>query len=362
MAGERYIGTDDSGRPRYKDAKGRMLPPSFRPAKRKSPSSRVTDRVSERSRNVITDALSGFGDDVMGAARRRNNSMNRAGRAVTGVGGIIRDTSLARDEFMEMNRGTYGEFSQEGRYGGEWQGYRDGLDTIGDPNAPFQVRVAGDAEKILKGMDPAVLARLQDRLVSAGYMPGGAFVPGDPTNPKTLDAFRSLLTQANGKGMIWQEALSDTERVIKETGIGADELDDGPAPFVAPTYTAPDYATLAQTVKDQMRDALGRDPDEDEMALLTAELSGWDREAYESDVAGQRAQYDAQVAAGENGTEGLGGDTVQGVDPVARFRESFESKFQGELRGIERTEEAGETGEMVRGATSTLSRMSGGMG
>ena len=224
----------------------------------------------------------------------------------------------------------------------------------------------GDVFDELDGLSTENLARVQARMVGLGLLEN--YVPGK-RDGDTQKAFGYLLQMANSSGQDWAREMSSLEQIQAEDpegwaermGMGGGE-DDGPAPFVAPEYTAPDYATLAQTVKDQMRDALGRDPDEDEMALLTAELSGWDRADYEADVAGQRAQYEAQVAAGEDGTAGLGGGTVQSIDPVARFRESFESKFAGELRGIERTEEAAETGEMVRGATSTLSQMSGGMG
>lgn len=97
------------------------------------------------------------------------------------------------------------------------------------------------------------------------------------------------------------------------------------------------------------------------MALLTAELSGWDREAFQAEVDAQRAEYEAQAAAGE-GAEGQSGGTVQGIDPLARFKESFESKFSAELAGLERNEEVAESQELTTGAVSTLSRMAGGMG
>ena len=229
--------------------------------------------------------------------------------------------------------------------------------TAGPFNNQYGYR-SGDEFSELDNLSTEYLARVQDRMAALGMLDG--YVRGRK-DPSTVKAFADLLWMSNSEGTSWIVQLKDLERQKEEmgddwawgsgSGGGRDR-----APFVAPTYLAPDYATLAQTVKGQLRDALGRDPDESEMALLTAELSGWDREAFDAEVAAARAEYDAA----EGGRDAPG--VQQGIDPVARFRESFEQKFKGELRGIERTEEAAETGEAVRSSVSTLSRMSGGMG
>lgn len=226
-----------------------------------------------------------------------------------------------------------------------WRGYRDAGADFG--------RV-GDAETILRGMDPGMVARLQDRLVSAGFMSGGAFAVGSPVDDKTVDGFRGLLGYANSQGRNWEAALGEVERIIEETGIGG--ADDDRAPWVAPTYVAPDYATLAQTVKDHLRKTLGREADESELALFTAELSGWDREAFDAEVEAAKAEYDAREAGRSEAP------TVESVDPLARFKEAFEQRYRAEIRGNERQVEAQETGEIVRGAVSNLSQMSGGLG
>ena len=216
---------------------------------------------------------------------------------------------------------------------------------------------AGDEFRELDNLSTEYLARIQDRMAALGMLDG--FVLGRK-DQNTVKAFSELLWMSNAEGTSWIVQLSDLEK--QKELMGEDwAWGDGSggrdrAPFVAPTYLAPDYATLAQTVKGQLRSELGRDPDESEIALLTAELSGWDREAFDNEVAAARAEYDAA----EEGRDVPG--VAQAIDPLARFKESFESKFAGEIQGIERTEEAAETSENVRGAVSTLSQMSGGMG
>lgn len=241
----------------------------------------------------------------------------------------------------------------------------------GDAMGPFFDRegnqygyTTGDVFDELDGLSTENLARVQARMVGLGLLEN--YVPGK-RDGDTQKAFSYLLQMANSSGQDWAREMSQLEQIQAEDpegwaermGIGGE--DEGPAPFVTPAYEAPDYATLAQGVKDQMRRSLGRDPDESEMAILTAELAGFDREAYEADVAGQRAQYDAEVGASE-GREGMGGATVQGVDPVARFKESFEQRFAGRLAAGEDMVTADESQESVEGSTSLLSRMSGGMG
>lgn len=216
---------------------------------------------------------------------------------------------------------------------------------------------AGEEFTLLDGMSTEVLARVQDRMAALGMMEG--HLPGRK-DAKTRDAFADLLWMANGEGQSWMQTLYSLERQKEEMGDdwswGDDSGSGGRGEYVAPTYLAPDYATLAQRVKEQIRSDLGRDPDESELALLTAELSGWDREAFDVEAAAARAEWEA----GEEGRDAS--PTAQAVDPVARFKESFESKFKAELRGIQRTEEAEETSENVRGAVGLLSQMSGGMG
>lgn len=321
------------------------------------PSSRVLPQVSEEAAQVIEGSggifTGAWNRYLVGLGLRSNaNPRDMLGSGLRGVHEAGREIG----EAYEDSRTAYGveppESAISGIRGGwrgaeaqRWQGYRDAGADWG--------RV-GDAENILRGMDPGLVARLQDRLIGAGFMSGGAYGVGSPVDDKTVDAFRGLLGYANSQGASWEKALASAEQMAEELGLDGDGNER--APFVAPTYLAPDYATLAQNVKGELRRQLGRDPDESEMALFTAEMAGWDRDAFEAESEAMRAEWEA----GEEGRDES--PTVQTVDPIARFKESFESKFKAELSGIERTEEAAETSENVRGAVSTISQMTGGMG
>jgi hypothetical protein len=331
-----YIGTDDRGMPRFAERySGWGAAPS--------PSSRVLPQVSEEAARTIGGGIfegvwRRFSRGVRGEPAP-TSPFARAGQVIVDIA----DTGRQIGQFYDETRAAYGTAPPQGTFpsmeGPQWRGYRDG--GLGGQ---------GDAEQILRSMDPGMVARLQDRLVSAGFMSGGAFAVGSPVDDKTVEAFRGLLGYANSQGTVWQAALG-----VEETGVGEDG-GGGRAPFVAPTYVAPDYATLAQSVKDHFRKTLGREADESELAIFTAELSGWDREAFEAEAAAMRSEYEAA----EQGRDAPA--VQQAVDPLARFKESFEKRFEGALRGQRRMEEAAQASESVRAATSLLSRMSGGMG
>lgn len=217
--------------------------------------------------------------------------------------------------------------------------------------------VKGDEFRQLDSISTESLARTQERMAALGMLED--FIPGKK-DPKTIQAFGDLLFMSNGEGLSWAEMLGELERQKEELGddwAWGDGSGDDREPFITPTYLAPDYATMAQTIKEQLRSTLGRDPDESELAMFTAELTGWDREAFDTEVGIAKDYYDQGGSASAPQPDQAVAQTA-----MARFRESFEQKFAAEIQGIERTEEAAETSENVRGAVSRLSQMSGGMG
>lgn len=341
---------------RYTGQARRAQRPPRRPA---PPSARVLPQVSSEAAEVIE----GSGGIFQGAWQRYlvgmglRSNVDPRDMLRGGMGGVF-EAGREIGEAYEDSRQYYGMKppTRLPRVTGGWRG----VDVESVEQAPGYRDAGadwgrvGDAESILRGMDPGLVARLQDRLIGAGFMSGGAFGVGSPVDEKTVDAFKGLLGYANSQGSSWEAALANAEQMAEELGL--DGNGDDRAPFVAPTYVAPDYATLAQRTKSMLREELGRDPDESELALFTAEMSGWDREAFDVEAAAARAEWEAA----EDGRDAS--PTAQAVDPVARFKESFEKRFAGELRGIQRTAEATETNETVRGAVSTLSQMSGGMG
>lgn len=161
------------------------------------------------------------------------------------------------------------------------------------------------------GMPPEEIIKIQKRLEKAGLL--DSYVPG-LWDSGTANAYTEVLASANRRGSTADDALdfmvSNPVEVPKEK-------------FRAPAFVKPDYATLAQDVKSVMRTKLGREPSDAEMAELTGAMSS----AY-------RADFDAQVAAMRSEFDAAPGETpaaVTDVDPVARFRETFESRFAPEI-------------------------------
>ena len=215
----------------------------------------------------------------------------------------------------------------------------------------------GQEYSLLDGMSTEVLARVQDRMAALGM--GEGFLPGRK-DKRTVEAFSELLWMANAEGTSWAVQLRELERQKEEMGDDwiwdADGEGSERAPFVAPAYLAPDYATLAQDVKSQMRQVLGRDPDDSEIAQLTAELDGWYKGAYDEEVAAMRSEYDAGVEADELDQAQAAGE-FRTVDPVARFKENFEKKFSSEIDFVEDRDDTGEDQQVTRAGIDTISAL-----
>jgi hypothetical protein len=227
----------------------------------------------------------------------------------------------------------------------------------GRPSGPWgRPDVAGpyvegsDFDEIAE-MSTEQLVRFQEQLIAMGVLDADSTLIGK-RDTVTIDAMNQIMTLANAEGTNWGTMLYELQQIADERGGKLVKDPDAPE-FNMPSYLAPDYATMAQKVKDTMRTQLGRDPDESELAALVGELQGWDREAYEAEVAAAESEFNAEY---EGGPEG---QTFQDVDPLARFNEMFEQKYASELDFVEeRDERAPMSQQSVQGAVGTLSDMS----
>lgn len=231
--------------------------------------------------------------------------------------------------------------------GGFWGG--DTRRLGGPGGVPYRPGMApvvyheGDEFSHLRNMSTEELARFQDTLVTTGLV--REVIPGR-LDDSTAGAMQMLMSVANRQAVKWQDVL---DGIVSAGGLAsaqeeAREFEPGP-------YLAPDYASLAQTVKDTFRQRLGRDPDEGEMAQLVGELQGWDRQRYGAEVAADRMAFEQGEEPGEQG-----GGTVQGVDPLARFREAFESNYREELDFVEDKAGAAEDEAFMQGTAQTISQ------
>lgn len=192
-----------------------------------------------------------------------------------------------------------------------------------------------DPYRILQNMDPADYGRLQDTLITIGALdPESRFVRGKMTmNDPTIGALTQVAEFANNSGMDLNSALK--ELVDQAARAGTNPL-DGEAQGTGPGgpqergrfFVLPDYATLRARVKAQFRDSLGRDPTQAEMHLFTDEL-----------MADYRSNAEVEQQAFED--VGAGRDVfVNEVDPVSRFEEAFQQRLGGQMKSIERQNNA----------------------
>lgn len=343
-----------------------------RSSSRRTPTATIRSQLSTDSSDTLVGRLQRGAAFLYGGVRSADSAGGRirqatrqAGSLVGGVGREIGAYNRFLDDATRMNpyggetpnkrmapRGGFGRKTGEG-----FDGYYDEAE-FEDPMTGEARFYPGDAGPILRGMAPEAVVRLQERLHKLGFL-AGEYTQG-VVREETKTAFADLLAESNRRGTRWNDTLDGLEQMYEELGIEFDEEGDR-APFIAPAYVAPDYATLAQTVKDQMRQTLGRDPDESEISQLTAELDGWYKGEYDVEAAALRSEYDAGASDEALGMHREAG-TFRGVDPVARFKQAFEAKFADEIDFIEDRDETQRQGKVIQSGISTLSQMSGGMG
>jgi hypothetical protein len=204
------------------------------------------------------------------------------------------------------------------------------------------------------GMPPERIVELQRQLEQAGQLSDGDFYAG-VWDQATAGAMQAVMGMANASGQTWEDQLKDLIANVPESVKEARNAAKLAKQFQAPAFIKPDYAGLAQDVKSVMRQKLGRKPTDEEMGELTGAMSGAFRSKYEAEVAAMRAEFNAQEQGLETG-EVVQPGSVQGVDPQARFLQSFDRRFAPEMDFIEGQE------DQIRNATNvfaSLRNMSG---
>lgn len=177
--------------------------------------------------------------------------------------------------------------------------------------------------------DPVEVARLKDRLVNAGLLDSDDRSGGSGWSHYEAKAMEQLAVAANGTGEMWGFTLGEMERNPVGGGGGGGSTTTR-APFVAPSYLAPDMDLLKQAVKESVRGRLGREPTAAEMSQLIVGLDSDYKSAYNVQVEASRSEYDATTRAIDTETTQSGGE-FRMVDPASSFAERFESRFTNEL-------------------------------
>lgn len=361
MAGERYIGTDESGRPRYLGGNGKLLPAGFSPTKK---AAKKAGKKAGSPRRPSSPWVRGSMDAFMRAAggvddasvRRQREKDTGPIRQVSLMG--VDPRSAEGQEIMDLlAAGMTPDMPEVQALVEEYQGKllgpvaRKTRDAKVGNTGMYQNQygfTAGDEFRQLDILSTEILVRTQDRMAALGIL--GKHIPGRK-DPATLEAFRSLLTLANTEGEGWANMLHSLEeqKIAMGDEWAFDKDGNERAPFTAQAYLAPDYATLANAVRTQMRGSLGRDPDDSEIAQLTAELEGWYREEYDEEVEAARREYEME-GTDEGGVPEPGVD----IDPEARFREAFETRFANGIQWRQEREEDQSQAGLVQGSAATI--------
>lgn len=231
-----------------------------------------------------------------------------------------------------------------------------------------------DAWNAFQSSDPGVIFSIKRRLIEAGLttpseinLYSGEWDDAEAAIVRpliseannlntTLNAVIDLRAQAAQNNQMFQslQEFMEERRAAREEAT-ASLPDSGPS-FQAPPYVAPDYSTLAQTVKSTMRDSLGRDPEEWEIDLLADSLRESHREAYDAQVRRARATF----GGGDFSGRVIEGAEVE-VDPAARFAEKFEELYGPELERRERVQATSEgIGRLMRSVTGMDNLIRGG--
>ncbi len=254
-----------------------------------------------------------------------------------------------------------------------------GATRPGDPTRTqtFEPRYFEGDERAPQSLDGTVIARLQKRLVAAGLLDEDEYYAGYWTEVSWL-AYKTALGVANTNGTDVSKAIDELIRTLPQSIKDERDLDK----FAEPPYLTPDYATLAQTVKKTMRDELGRDPTAGELAQLTREMSGFEREQFEVDTERERIIFEGgketvtppTLTFGQPLPEGqppslnlfgpratpVGPQTLQDVDPEARFQELFEKRFKPEIDRLDSLGEVRRNTNNVFASLRTMSSLIGG--
>lgn len=216
---------------------------------------------------------------------------------------------------------------------------------------------------------PEYQTMVQAQLIEAGLMDPDDYIPGT----WTFDAARAMEfamfeSNATGGRKTWVQVLRERAQGRAEAGLDEETKSLLKSRrLVLPAFRSPDYASLSTSVKDLFRNQLGREPADWEVALLADQLNTDYRAAYDADVSALTAEFEAgnraiidSDATGAAAIQSAG--TVGAVDPVARLRDRFETKYASEFElGEDRIAERQNVGNVFSILTKTNNAMSGGM-
>ena len=244
-----------------------------------------------------------------------------------------------------------------------------GATRPGDPTRvqTFEPQYFEGDELAPASLDGTVIARLQKRLVAAGLLKEDDYYSGY-WDDLTAAAYKKALGYSNqSPGLDVSATIDELIRTLPQSVKDARDLDK----FAEPPFLKADIATLAQKVKTTLRNELGRDPTAAELAELTGAMRGFRREGFDAFVESERAAFNkdrgivdpSRIVAPMGVVSGgltVEPQTLQDVDPAARFQEFFEKRFKPEIDRLDSLGEVRRNANNVFASLRTMSSLVGG--
>ncbi len=181
------------------------------------------------------------------------------------------------------------------------------------------------------GMSVENVAAVQQKMIDTGWLDKEAVADGW-WGPAEAEVMKSWMITANGRGDLWTD-LPDEELREQAKDLAATSQRAG---FVPDAYRPLDPARVELTVKDSIRQLIGRDATAEDLQQLGGYLTDQHSASYEADVKAARGQYNARVSLDESGGQFAQPGAVQDVDFEARFITQMEERFKPQLESQER--------------------------
>ena len=146
-------------------------------------------------------------------------------------------------------------------------------------NTNFVPYIKGDATDILDGLTTDANVRtFQQKLLDAGYLRAGAYVPGF-LGQSTTDALNNLLADSNNAGRKYNSYL---DSILLNPKYDAS---------MYPTEPELDYNELGNTVINTVKKQIGREPTKSEYDILLSLLAGYKTTEYKEGLEALGPQY-----------------------------------------------------------------------
>ena len=182
------------------------------------------------------------------------------------------------------------------------------------------------------GQSPENIAQIQKIMVSFGALEEDEIISG-VWGPTEAQQMYKVLDIANASGKAWETLDVDMVRASFDKETAATTMR---AAFVPQAYRPMDPAEAEVTVKDSIRQMLGRDATDEDLSHLGGYLTDMHAASYEADTHAARNRYNTQVALDKSGGTSGTPAAVEDVNFEARYIQEMEKRFEPQLESQER--------------------------